>query len=34
MSFLSKPLFKHVVRYIFVLLFLTLSLILAACGGD
>lgn len=34
MSFLSKPLFKHAVHYMFVLLFLTLALILAACGGN
>ena len=34
MSLLSKPFFKHLMRYMFVLLFLTLSLVLAACGGE
>jgi uncharacterized protein YkwD len=33
MSFLSKPVVKHTTHYLLVLLFLTVSLILAACGS-
>lgn len=34
MSILSKSIFQHAMRYLLVLLFLTISLILAACGGS
>ena len=34
MSILSKLIFQHAMRYLLVLLFLTISLILAACGGS